>query len=68
MKTTVLEGVRVLDLSTGPVGGFATAVLADFGADVVKVEPPERRPLPRARHQPTLAARQAKRRHRSLHR
>ena len=40
MKTTVLEGVRVLDLSTGPVGGFATMVLADFGADVVKVEPP----------------------------
>lgn len=40
MKTTVLAGVRVLDLSTGPVGGFATAVLADFGADVVKLEPP----------------------------
>ncbi len=40
MSTTVLAGVRVLDLSTGPVGGFATTVLADFGADVVKVEPP----------------------------
>ena len=40
MKTAVLAGVRVLDLSTGPVGGFATTVLADFGADVVKVEPP----------------------------
>jgi crotonobetainyl-CoA:carnitine CoA-transferase CaiB-like acyl-CoA transferase len=35
-----LAGVRVLDLSTGPVGGLATTVLADFGADVVKLEPP----------------------------
>jgi crotonobetainyl-CoA:carnitine CoA-transferase CaiB-like acyl-CoA transferase len=36
----VLEGIRVVDLSSGPVGGFATMVLADFGADVIKVEPP----------------------------
>ncbi len=35
-----LEGVRVLDLSSGPVGGIATMVLADFGADVAKVERP----------------------------
>ena len=28
MKTTVLGGIRVLDLSTGPVGGFATTVTA----------------------------------------
>jgi crotonobetainyl-CoA:carnitine CoA-transferase CaiB-like acyl-CoA transferase len=34
-----LDGLRVLDLSLGPVGGMATMVLADFGADVVKVEP-----------------------------
>ena len=37
---SVLEGIRVIDTTTGPVGGFATMVLADFGADVVKVEPP----------------------------
>jgi crotonobetainyl-CoA:carnitine CoA-transferase CaiB-like acyl-CoA transferase len=37
---SVLEGIRVVDVTTGPVGGMATMVLADFGADVVKVEPP----------------------------
>ncbi|HEU4430700.1 MAG TPA: CoA transferase, partial [Myxococcota bacterium] len=35
-----LDGIRVLDVGSGPVSGIATAVLADFGADVVKVEPP----------------------------
>ncbi len=35
-----LGGLRVLDLTTGPVGGIATMVLGDVGADVVKVEPP----------------------------
>ena len=34
-----LTDTRVLDLSTGAVGGIATMVLADFGAEVVKVEP-----------------------------
>jgi crotonobetainyl-CoA:carnitine CoA-transferase CaiB-like acyl-CoA transferase len=36
----VLDGMRVIDVTTGPVGGMATMVLADFGADVVKVEAP----------------------------
>lgn len=35
-----LNGLRVIDLSSGPVGGMATMVLSDFGADVVKVERP----------------------------
>ena len=35
-----LDGINVLDLSRGPVGGTTTMVLADFGADVVKIEPP----------------------------
>ena len=35
-----LSGLRVIDLSSGPVGGMATMVLADFGADVVKIERP----------------------------
>ena len=38
--TGALDGIRVIDTSTGPVGGITTMVLADFGADVIKIEPP----------------------------
>jgi crotonobetainyl-CoA:carnitine CoA-transferase CaiB-like acyl-CoA transferase len=36
-----LEGLRVVELSTGVLGPLAGVYLSDMGADVIKVEPPE---------------------------
>ncbi|NNN19997.1 MAG: CoA transferase [Acidimicrobiaceae bacterium] len=35
-----LEGVRVLDLSQGAAGPIAAMMLGEYGADVIKVDPP----------------------------
>ncbi len=37
----ILDGIRIVDLSDGIAGPVATLILAEAGADVVAVEPPE---------------------------
>ena len=39
MTGGLFEGLKVLDLSEGIAGSFCGRLLADYGADVLKVEP-----------------------------
>ncbi|HEY8489942.1 MAG TPA: CoA transferase [Dehalococcoidia bacterium] len=41
MADRALSGLVVVDLSLGIAGGYCTKLLADQGAEVIKVEPPE---------------------------
>ena len=41
MSDCALSGVRVVDISQGIAGPYATKLMADAGAAVIKVEPPE---------------------------
>ncbi|HEY0837398.1 MAG TPA: CoA transferase [Azospirillum sp.] len=47
MPLPFLSGVRVIDLGQYLPGPFAAQMLGDFGAEVVKVEPPDGDPLRR---------------------
>ncbi len=38
--TQLFDGITVLDFSQGMAGSVATMVMSDFGADVIKIEPP----------------------------
>lgn len=45
MPFRFLEGCRVLDLSQYAPGPYASLILADLGADVIRVEPPGGEPM-----------------------
>jgi len=51
---STLSDLRILDLSDGVAGAYCTKLFADYGADVIALEPPTGHPL--RRHGPFAAA------------
>lgn len=39
-KRGILDGVRIIEMTTAVFGPYATAMMADLGAEVIRVEPP----------------------------
>ena len=42
---TAFDGVRIVDLTQGMAGPLATMILCDFGAEVIRIEPPDPDPM-----------------------
>lgn len=40
MKDTALKGVKILEYCRTVTGAYTTKIMADFGAEVIKIEPP----------------------------
>ncbi|HAA96171.1 MAG TPA: formyl-CoA transferase, partial [Dehalococcoidia bacterium] len=41
MPAGLLSGLRVIDFGSGISGPWCAKLLADYGAEVIKVEPPD---------------------------
>ena len=46
MTLKPLSGIRVLDFTAFPPGGACTVMLADFGAEIIRIEAPSQKGQP----------------------